>query len=59
MLQNQTKSEMDRMKSTFEPSMSAERKQLSDLKNEINKINSEQLNAKKHALSCETTIDHC
>jgi hypothetical protein len=40
MLQSQTKKEMDRMKSSFEPAMSTERKQLSDLKSEINKINS-------------------
>jgi DNA anti-recombination protein RmuC len=59
MLQNQTKKEMDRMRNTFEPTMGTERKQLSDLKNEVSKIHSEQLNTKKYTLNCEATVDHC
>lgn len=59
MLQSQTRSELDRMKNLFEPSMNLERKQLSEMKNEVGKINAEQLTTKKNALNCEAIIDHC
>lgn len=39
MLQSQTKSELNRMKNLFEPAMGLERKQLSEMKNEVGKVN--------------------
>lgn len=36
----------------FEPTMNLERKQLADMKNEVSKINGEQLTTKKGVLNC-------
>ena len=39
--------------------MNNELKLLSEMKNEVGKINSEQLSTKKVVLNCEAMIDHC
>lgn len=47
------------MKSIFEPAMNIQRKQLSEMKNQVAKITAEQLTTKKTALNCEALVDHC
>jgi hypothetical protein len=57
MLQNQTKEELERQKRFFEPNIMAERKTISDMKTEVQKINAEQLTTKKNALNIEAAMN--
>ena len=51
MLQNQTREELERQKNFFEPNILTERKTISDMKSDVQKINGEQLTTKKNALN--------
>ena len=39
--------------------MQAEKKELAEMKNEVTKINGQQLATKKEVLNCEAMVDHC